>query len=139
MPRTRRHAAGGLVFHVLNRRVGRQTILHKDADYAAFERCWAEAAAAVPGCRALAHCLMPNHLHFVLWPRADGELSAFVGRLTHTHTQRYRAHYHTVGEGHLYQGRFKSFPVKTDLHLLLVLRYVERNALRAGLVARAED
>jgi len=59
--------------------------------------------------------------------------------LTHTHTQRYHAHYHTSGTGHLYQGRFKSFPIESDARLLVAGRYVERNALRAKLVARAED
>ena len=48
-------------------------------------------------------------------------------------------HHHTTGTGHLYQGRFKAFPMQTDAHFLTVCRYVERNALRAGLVRRAED
>ena len=71
--------------------------------------------------RILAYCLMPNHWHFVLWPRAEREMSEFMKWLTHTHTQRH-AHYHTSGIGHLYQDRFKSFAVQKDLHLLLVLR-----------------
>ena len=80
---------------------------------------------------------MPNHWHLVLWPRAQRELSRFVGWLTLTHTQRWHAHYRNVGSGHLYQGRFKSFVVEQDEHLLSVCRYVERNALRAGLVTQA--
>ena len=56
-----------------------------------------------------------------------------------THTRRWQEHYHQVGVGHLYQGRFKSFPVQEDAHFLTVARYIERNALRAGLVRRAED
>ena len=126
------------MYHVINRGVGRQTLFHKQEDYAAFERVLAEVHAEIP-VRTLGYCLMPNHWHFVLWPREDGELSAFMRRVTHTHTQRWHAHYHTTGTGHLYQGRFKNFPVKSDVHLLLVLRYVERNALQANLVARAED
>jgi putative transposase len=51
---------------------------------------------------------------------------------------RWHAHYHSSGTGHLYQGRFKAFPVETDGHFYTVLRYVERNALRANLVERAE-
>src|SRR5207244_11561664 len=89
--------------------------------------------------RLLSYCLMPNHWHLMLWPREDDELTAFVRWLTHTHTMRWHAHYHTAGTGHLYQGRFKSFPVQTDEHFLTVCRYVERNALRARLVPRAED
>jgi putative transposase len=53
------------------------------------------------------------------------------------HVRRYQKHYRTTG--HIYQGRFKSFPIEADDHLLTVLRYVERNALRARLVAWAED
>jgi putative transposase len=118
-------------------RAGRQ-LFHKDEDYAAFERVMAEAHEQVPT-RILSYCLMPNHWHFVVWPGEDGELTEFLRWLTHTHTQRWHAYYHTSGTGHLYQGRFKSFVVQRDIHLLLVLRYVERNALRANLVARAED
>jgi putative transposase len=82
---------------------------------------------------------MPNHWHLVVWPRQDGELSQFVGWLTLTHTQRWHACRQSAGSGHLYQGRFKSFPLEEDEHLLTVARYVERNALRASLVRRGED
>jgi putative transposase len=88
--------------------------------------------------RLLAYCVLPNHFHLLLWPRADGDLSRFMRWLTLTHTQRWHAHRHSAGSGHLYQGRFKSFPVASDEHLLVAARYVERNALRAGLVDRAE-
>ena len=43
------------------------------------------------------------------------------------------------GEGHLYQARFKAFPVETENYLLTLFRYVHRNPLRAGLVGRAEQ
>jgi len=66
-----------------------------------------------------------------------------MGRLlrwvTATHTRRYRGHFHNRGSGHLYQGRFKSFPVADDKHFYVVCRYVEQNALRAGLVDTAKD
>ena len=80
---------------------------------------------------------MPNHWHFVLWPEEDGELTRFMRWLTHTHTMRWHAHHRTSGTGHLYQGRFKSFPVQDDDHYFTLVRYVEQNALRAGLVDRA--
>lgn len=139
MGRARRVDAGGLAYHVLNRGNGRMTIFEDDEDYAAFERVLAEAVERVPGIRLCAYCLMPNHWHLVVWPREDGQLSKFVGWLTLTHTQRWHAHRHSVGGGHVYQGRFKSFPIQRDDHFLTVCRYVERNALRAGLVRRAED
>jgi REP-associated tyrosine transposase len=137
MPRRLRSAPGGYVYHVLNRAVGRRTLFKKDGDYAAFEAALEEAADFQP-MRLLAYCLMPNHWHLVLWPKADGDLSRYVRWLTVTHAQRYHAHYHTAGTGPLYQGRFKSFPVQAGDHLRTVCRYAERNALRAGLVRRAE-
>ena len=82
---------------------------------------------------------MPNHWHFVLWPERDGDLSTFMQRMANMHTQRWQRAKLRVGYGHLYQGRFKSFPVEGDDHFYTVVRYVERNALRAGLVKRAED
>ena len=101
-------------------------------------RVLAQTQARVP-LRLLAFCLMPNHWHLLLWPQADDELSRFLHWLTLTHTQRWRAHYHSVGLGHLYQGRFKSIVIAADEHFLTVCRYVERNPLRAGLVDRAQD
>jgi putative transposase len=82
---------------------------------------------------------MSNHWHFVVWPRADGEVTDFFRWLTHTHAMRWRVAHRTVGYGHLYQGRFKCFPVQEDAHFLTVCRYVERNALTAGLVGQAEE
>ncbi|MEX0702453.1 MAG: transposase [Planctomycetales bacterium] len=138
MPRRARIAPGGYVYHVLNRTVARLAMFEKDADYLAFERILAEALEKHPT-RLLAYTLMPNHWHLVLWPREDGELTEFVRWLTHTHVMRWHAHFGTSGSGHLYQGRFKSFPVETDHYLLSLLRYVERNARRANLVERAEE
>jgi REP-associated tyrosine transposase len=138
MGRPKRAALGGYVYHVLNRANGRVPIFRKEADYAAFERILGQALEHVPGMRLLAYCLLPNHWHLVVWPRHDGALSDFGHWLTLTHTQRWHAHYRDVGTGHLYQGRFKSFPVAEDDHFLQLCRYVERNALRAGLVRRAE-
>ena len=86
----------------------------------------------------LSYCVLSNHWHFVVWPEHDGQLTDFFRRLAHTHAMRWRVSHRTVGYGHLYQGRFKSFPVQSDDHLLSVLRYVERNPLSAGLVERAQ-
>jgi len=114
------------------------TIFEKPEDYDAFERILEEAVARTE-MRLLAYCVMPNHWHLVVRPREDGDLSRFVGWLTLTHTQRWHAHRHSTGSGHVYQGRFKSFPVQDDAHFLTVCRYVERNALRANLVQRAQQ
>jgi putative transposase len=122
----------------MNRAVARLPLLQKDEDFDAFERILIEAMEKHP-IRLLAYCLMPNHWHFVLWPTEDHEMTDFLRWLTLTHAQRWHAHYHTTGTGHLYQGRFKAFPIQEDEHLYTVLRYVERNPLRAGLAERAEN
>src|SRR5260370_2532875 len=137
MGRPRRTSLGGYLYHVLNRGNGRLPVFHKDFDCEAFLHVVAETQEHVHGVRLLAYCLMPNHWHLVLWPHKDGELSDFMHWLTLTHTQRWHAHYQNIGGGHLYQGRFKSFPVQSDEHCLTVCRYVERNALRAGLAGKA--
>ena len=83
--------------------------------------------------------VLPDHWHFVVRPTTDTQLTEFFQRLTVTHTMRCHAHYATGGTGHLYQGRFKSFPIQADDHLLTVMRYVEHNPLQAKLVKRAEE
>lgn len=139
MPRIARHAPGGIAYHVLNRANGRLRLFKKDDDFLAFEKVLMAAGERVPGARVLDWCLMSNHFHLVLWPRRDGELTAFMRWLTLTHAQRWKHAHGAVGHGHLYQGRFKSFPVQADEHLLNVLRYVERNPVRAKLARRAEQ
>ena len=76
---------------------------------------------------------MPNHWHMVVRPNIDGEMGRFAQWVGLTHTQRYHVHYQTTGLGHVYQGRYKSFPVQCDGHFLTVCRYVERNAYAAKL------
>ncbi|HXE54843.1 MAG TPA: transposase [Tepidisphaeraceae bacterium] len=139
MPRTARAAVGGLVYHVLNRGNGRMGVFRKPGDYQAFvdllimgrERARIE---------VFGFCLMPNHWHLVVRPRGDSDLASYLSWVTNTHVKRYRAHY-TRTSGHLYQGRYKSFPVQEDAYFLTLLRYVEANPVRAKqkLVARAQD
>lgn len=138
MGRPHRAAEGSGIYHVLNRANARMTIFEDDEDYEAFEEVLAQAVQRT-GTRLLAYCAMPDHWHLVVWPHEDGELSRFVGWLTLTHTQRWHAHRHSAGSGHVYQGRFKSFPIQDDEHFLTVARYVERNAQRAKLARRAEQ
>ena len=136
MPRTARASRGGYCYHVLNRGNSRSTVFHNDGDYAALVQLLQEADERIP-IRLLAYCLMPNHFHLVVWPRHDGDLSHFMKWLMSTQVRRYLQHYQSGG--HIWQGRFKAFPIKKDEHLLTVLRFVERNPLRAKLVQRAQD
>jgi putative transposase len=127
-----------MLFHVLNRGVGRMRLFLKDGDFEAFERVLAKTLETRP-MRIVAYAVLSNHWHFVLWPRRDGDLGAFMQKLTITHVRNWQENRRRVGYGHLYQGRYKSFPMQSDEHFYQVVRYVERNPLRAGLVDRAED
>jgi putative transposase len=137
MPRNPRFAPGGLAYHVHNRAFGK-TKLFKDAeDYETFEQVLAEAAAREPTLRICAYCLMPDHFHLVVLPRSDGQLSRFMQWVTMTHAQRWRTRRGTA-PGHIYQSRFRSFPIQEDLHFPSVCRYVETNAVRKKLAKRAD-
>jgi putative transposase len=127
-----------MVYHAWNRANFRSRLFRKDAHYEDFLALVEESLNFVP-MRILAYCLMPNHWHMVLHPRADGDLRKFLQRITLTHTQRYHAKTRTVGYGHVYQGRYKSHLVESDRHFLTLVHYVERNAKRAALVKKAED
>lgn len=138
MPRRSRADEAGCVYHAMNRGNGRQTLFHKDEDYEAFQRVLGQGLERYP-VELFSFTLMPNHWHLVLRPAEDGMMGQFLRWVTATHTQRHHSHYQTSGQGHLYQSRFKSFPIADDDHFLVVCRYVERNPLRAKLVKRAEE
>ena len=136
MPRTARASVGGMWYHALNRGNGRGAVFHKPGDYDAFVDAMIDACTRVP-LDLLGYCLMPNHFHLVIRPDRDGDLGRWMQWLLTAHARRYHRHYGTTG--HVWQGRFQAFPVQDDDHLVTVLRYVERNALRAELVSRAEQ
>ncbi len=138
MPRINRVDVGGEIYHVLNRANARVQIFDNNKDYQQFEEILEEAVEKFD-MRLLAYCVMPNHWHLVLHPKQDGDLQQCMSWITNTHTRRWHVVKDTVGQGHLYQGRYKSFIIAHDQHLLTVLRYVERNAKRANLVKNAEE
>ena len=136
MPRIPRSALDGECCHILNRGNNRGEVFLKDADYEAFLKAIAHACIEVP-MPVFGYCLMPNHFHLVMQPATASDLSKWMHWLQNTHVRRYHQHY--KGSGHVWQGRFKSFPIQSDEHLLTVLKYVERNQVRAKLVRKAEQ
>jgi len=138
MPRRRRLSTAGLIFHVVNRSAKRSRLFDTRDDYAAFVSVLAE---GVSRCDVslFAYCVMPNHWHLIVSADRDGELSRFMHWVTTTHARRWQLARRTEGLGAVYQGRFRAIPIAEDRHFLWVCRYVERNALRAALVNRAED
>jgi len=136
MPRVARRIVGGACYHVINRGNNRARVFHDDSDYFAFVRTIHHACARVP-MRLLGFCIMPNHFHLVMWPQEAAFLSEWMRWLQTAHARRY--HRLRGTSGHLWQGRYKSFPVQQDGALNTVLKYVENNPVRAGLVARSEE
>lgn len=137
MPRHRRISPDNFVQHVVNRGDHRETIFRKPGDFQAFLVAVAETAYCV-SMRILAYCIMRNHFHLLLWPQIGDDLPVFMERLMNTHIRRYTLHYPPASPGHIYQGRYHNSIVETGPDLLNVARYVEANALSAGLVERAE-
>ncbi len=138
MPRPPRTDVGDEMYHVINRSNGRVPIFHTDADYLDFEHLLTEIQETLD-MRILAYVIMPNHWHLLLYPRLDKDLSKALQWLGTTHATRHHARHNTIGNGHVYQGRYKSFVIGDETHLLTVLKYIERNPVRANLVKRAED
>jgi putative transposase len=136
MPRAPRTIVANHCYHVINRGNQKAQVFHCDSDYSAFLAVMNEAQdrAYLP---LLAVCLMPNHIHLVVQPLDGADLAKWISWLFTTHVRRHHRKYDRTGR--LWQGRYKAFLVQKDHHLLAVLRYVERNALSAKLVARAED
>jgi putative transposase len=136
MPRTARAVVANYCYHVINRGNDQAVRFHDRADYAEFLWLMAEAKDHID-LPIVAACLMPNHLHLVVHPRRDSDLACWTHWLFTTHARRYHRKYGSTGR--VWQGRYKAFAMQHDHHFLTVLRYVERNALRANLVDRAQD
>jgi len=135
MPRTARSLVAGGHYHLINRGNDRSAVFRQPAEYLSFLRLIDDAQQRVP-LTLLAACLMPNHFHLVVATHGDRDISRWMQWLLTTHTHRH--HVRGGTSGRVWQGRFKAFPIEQDRHLLTVMRYVERNALRSGLVERAE-
>ena len=89
MPGRARVTPGGLVYHVLNRSVAGLPLFRKQADFEAFERIMIEAHELRP-IRILAWCLMRNHWYFILWPREEGEVTAYLRWLSDKYVRAVR-------------------------------------------------
>ena len=138
MPRQPRIDVAGEVYHVINRANARSFIFETDDDFKAVYEAIEETLVKIP-LDIFSFCIMSNHWHFAVRPKQDGDMGRFFGKLTQTITQRWHAFHHTTGSGHLFQGRFKSFIVQTDSYFIQLMKYIEANPLRAGLVQKAED
>jgi putative transposase len=138
MPRRLRHSLQGAAFHVMNRAIQQTVLFRTRADYDAFLAIVREGISKFK-VRIIAYCVMPNHWHFVVLCDRIEDISNWLHWTTGTHAIRWNLFHGTRGRGAVYQSRFKAVPIQTETSLYRVCRYVERNALRSGLVAAAES
>ena len=137
MARPRRFTPPHSVLHLVNRGNDRKQLFGGAREYEDFLNLVAAVKVRCP-MRLLAYCLMPNHWHMVVWPEPGQSVAAFCHRLCTIHAIRHRRETGTVGFGHLYQHRYHSFAIESERQYYAVMRYVEANAARSGLVALAE-
>ena len=138
MPRSPRSIAPGTAYHVYDRGNLRAPLFEVPDQYDLFLGLLGDARRR-GGARLLAFCVMPNHWHLLLQPEDPRGLRDFVARVKQVQTQRWHGLHRSWGEGRLYQGRFHSRPLESGEAVLACCRYVERNALAADLVSRAEE
>lgn len=138
MPRITRGVMGQGYYHVLNRGNHRQMLFRCEEEFAIFMGLLAESVARFP-VELWGYCLMGNHWHLAVSVTAPEDMSRWMHWLCNRHVRLLHRENAGLGGGHIYQGRFKSFPVQDSDHLWTVLRYVEANPVRAKLAARAED
>jgi putative transposase len=136
MGRLTRTIDDGLVYHALNRGNNRAEVFGDDADRLAFLDALAKARERYPF-RLFGYCLLTNHFHLLLRPEPGQSISRILQSLTVAHTWRHHKRHRT--SGHVWQGRFKSPVIEDDTHLLVVLRYIEANPVRAKIVEDAAE
>jgi putative transposase len=137
MARKNRFAAPGLPYHVVNRGNDRKIVFRQGFDYIAFMELLAEGVRRFD-VSVFGYCLMPNHFHLLIEPRSEGALSAFMQSVTGRYACTLRQQTQTVGHGHVFQRRFWNAAIYDDLWFVTVLRYIEANPVRAGLVPAAD-
>lgn len=138
MPRRLRLGLQGTAFHVMNRAVRRTRLFKTERDYEAFLVVVREGLLQ-SNVNVIAYEVMPNHWHFVVTCDRIEEVSAWLHWVTGTHAIRWNLAHGCRGSGAVYQSRFKAVPIQRETSLIRVCRYVERNALRKGLVGAAEQ
>jgi REP-associated tyrosine transposase len=138
MPHRRRNVPPGSVLHIVNRGNDKKIIFPEPIDYASFLVLMREAKEQF-GVRLYSYSLMPNHFHLVVSVDDLDEISAYMHFIQRSHACDLRFYNRTKGHGHIFQRRYWSKLVEGNGQLLTVIKYVEANPVRAGLVARAQD
>jgi putative transposase len=138
MPRRARTLSLPGYFHLINRAAAKAPLFVKPREYREFLQILREGLRRHP-VPVIAYCVLSNHWHLLIGPTGTKRLTLLMHWVSTTHAVRFRRRRETVGEGPVYQGRFKSKEIEDAASLVRIARYIERNALTAGLVRRAQD
>lgn len=135
MARIARVVAPGIPHHITQRGNRRMETFFAENDYREYLYLMAEWCNR---CKVdiWAYCLMPNHVHLIAVPETEEGLCRAIGE-AHRRYTRY-VNFQKGWKGHLWQGRFASFPMD-EQHLLAAARYIELNPVKAGLVKRPAE
>ena len=135
MPRKSRIVVVGLAHHVTQRGNNRQDVFFNAGDRALYLHLLGENAVR-ERLDVVAYCLMTNHVHLVVVPRAENSLARALGRTQGEYARQVNDA--QARSGHIWQSRYYSCPLG-DTHLWAVMRYVERNPVRAGLARESGE
>ncbi len=133
MARIARIIAAGIPHHVTQRGNRRMTTFFQDKDYLDYITLMAEWCRKC-GVGIWAYCLMPNHVHLIAVPESEEAFRRGIGEAHRRYSRL--INFRENWRGHLWQGRFASFPMD-ETYLLAAARYVEMNPVRAHLVSDA--
>lgn len=123
------------IYHVMLRGNNGRVIFYDDEDYNYFLISLRKAKEK-SSCEIYSYCLMNNHIHLLIKESSE-EIGTIVRRITAGYVLWYNDKH--ARTGHLFQGRFRSEPVESDRYLLIVLRYILQNPVKAGIVTRPGD
>ncbi len=135
MPRFARVVVPQFPHHITQRGNARREVFFTDADREVYLGL-VQQYTALRGVDVLGYCLMTNHVHLVLMPHVETALAKIMREVSMRYSQFRNAVEH--GTGHLWQSRYYSCVIE-PVRLASVMRYVELNPVRAGMVARAEE
>mgnify|MGYP001610262923 FL=1 len=135
MPRSARLVAQGLPHHIIQRGNRRQKVFLNENDKYAYLELLHEQKLKY-NLKIWAYCLMDNHVHLIVVPEKEENLSMAIGEAHKNYTRM--INFREGWRGYLWEGRFKSF-ILDEQYLFAAVRYVERNPVRAKIVKKAHE
>jgi putative transposase len=136
MARLPRYVIPGQPQHIIQRGNNRQAIFAAESDYQFFRDCLVEAAGRF-GLAIHAYVWMTNHIHLLATPAYEDSISKTFQSAGRKYVQYFNFAYRRTGT--LWEGRYRATVVDTENYLLKLMRYIDMNPVRAGMVTHPRD